>query len=107
MYFCRGELAEWSIAVVLKTIEGNLRGFESLTLRQKKPVKRKFYGLFCFLRKTEALLQGFRESKKATVRPSGRAFLRPPQQGMCSAAKQSLTLKTKISSIPSFASSFS
>lgn len=34
--FKYGELAEWSIAVVLKTIErGNpLRGFESLTLRK-------------------------------------------------------------------------
>ena len=25
-YFCRGELAEWSIAAVLKTVEGNTSG---------------------------------------------------------------------------------
>lgn len=30
-----GGMAEWSIATVLKTVERELRGFESLSLRQK------------------------------------------------------------------------
>ncbi len=36
-----GEMAEWSNAAVLKTVEGNsLPGFESLSLRQKNNRKR-------------------------------------------------------------------
>ena len=31
--FASGELAEWSIASVLKTVDFTVRGFESLTLR--------------------------------------------------------------------------
>lgn len=33
IYTRKGEMAERSNAAVLKTVEGNLRGFESLSLR--------------------------------------------------------------------------
>ena len=36
-YFCSGDMAEWSIAAVLKTVERfAFQGFESLSLRKKK-----------------------------------------------------------------------
>lgn len=31
-------MVEWSITAVLKTVDGNIRGFESLSLRQHKKV---------------------------------------------------------------------
>ena len=34
MLLARGEMAEWFMAAVLKTVERKLRGFESLSLRQ-------------------------------------------------------------------------
>jgi hypothetical protein len=34
-----GEMAEWSIAAVLKTVERKFRGFESLSLRQSRSEK--------------------------------------------------------------------
>ncbi len=34
MLVARGEVAEWFMAAVLKTVDGNVRGFESLPLRQ-------------------------------------------------------------------------
>jgi hypothetical protein len=38
--FTFGEMAEWSIAAVLKTVEANyLQGFESLSLRIFLPVR--------------------------------------------------------------------
>ncbi len=41
-YFCRGELAEWSIAAVLKTVEGNTSGGSnpSLSAGQNENEKR-------------------------------------------------------------------
>jgi putative endonuclease len=55
MYFCRGELAEWSIAAVLKTVDlhgsgGSSKGIplgESLTLRRSRLSQAD--SLFCFL----------------------------------------------------------
>jgi hypothetical protein len=46
--FAPGEMAEWSIAAVLKTVEVNsLRGFESLSLRQK--ASQQLWLAFCVL----------------------------------------------------------
>ena len=45
LYFCSGDMAEWSIAAVLKTVKPKgfggserLRGFESLCLRKAAKV---------------------------------------------------------------------
>ncbi len=35
LYFCSGELAEWSIAAVLKTVEGNTSGGSNPSLSAK------------------------------------------------------------------------
>lgn len=47
-YFCRGELAEWSIAAVLKTVEGHTSGGSnpSLSARTAKPSKFFLTGFF-------------------------------------------------------------
>ncbi len=36
-YFCAGEMAEWSIAAVLKTVEGNTSGGSNPSLSAKNP----------------------------------------------------------------------
>ena len=38
MYFCRGEVAEWSIAAVLKTVEGNTSGGSNPSLSAGNPL---------------------------------------------------------------------
>ncbi len=55
MYFCSGEMAEWSNAAVLKTVEGNTSGgsnpsFSAEMHRRKtqSPVNHHLTGLFCF-----------------------------------------------------------
>ena len=46
--FTFGEMAEWSIAAVLKTVEANyLQGFESLSLRIFLPVYEAITGWSC------------------------------------------------------------
>ena len=46
--FALGEMAEWSIAAVLKTVV--LRGTRGSNpcLSAESPVRRKLYGIFCF-----------------------------------------------------------
>ena len=64
----RGELAEWSNAAVLKTVEVNsLLGFESLTLRHKKE---QVFSPVLFLRKVNV-----RDENESDKKASCRRFL--------------------------------
>ncbi len=47
-YFCRGELAEWSIAAVLKTVELRGSGGSNPSLSAKTNAVRFTNGIFCF-----------------------------------------------------------
>ena len=51
MYFCGGEMAEWSIAAVLKTVEVRASGGSnpSLSARTPKVLRNNTLGVFLFL----------------------------------------------------------
>ena len=66
MYFCPGELAEWSIAAVLKTVEPRGSGGSNPSLSAKEYKKLAFrLAFFCFQARQKLAFESELKTKKA------------------------------------------